>query len=78
MNDCVRSLEAPLDNLSLVLLLQDVFPAVYGCSYDKRLKQLVSEFLFKLEQLLPVPNLEQVPTAVGTKKQKWFTASGVC
>ncbi|XP_075886251.1 uncharacterized protein LOC142890852 [Nelusetta ayraudi] len=38
---------------------QDIFPTVYGSSYDKRLKQLVSQFLFKLEQLLPVPNLEQ-------------------
>ncbi|KAM9846058.1 uncharacterized protein ACBR49_011024 [Aulostomus maculatus] len=35
------------------------FSANYGPSYDQKLQQLVSEFLSRLEQLLPVPDLEQ-------------------
>ncbi|XP_074482141.1 uncharacterized protein LOC141762120 [Sebastes fasciatus] len=38
---------------------QEVFPANYGSNYDQRLQQLVSEFLSRLEQLLPVPDLQQ-------------------
>lgn len=38
---------------------QEVFPANYGSAYDQRLQQLVSEFLSRLEQLLPVPDLQQ-------------------
>ncbi|XP_070785407.1 zinc finger protein ZFMSA12A-like [Enoplosus armatus] len=38
---------------------QEVFPANYGSNYDQRLEQLVSEFLSRLEQLLPIPDLHQ-------------------
>ncbi|XP_055367965.1 zinc finger protein 892-like isoform X2 [Betta splendens] len=38
---------------------QEVFPVNYGSVYDQRLEQLVSEFLSKLEQLLPIPDLQQ-------------------
>ncbi|XP_028426709.1 zinc finger protein 567-like [Perca flavescens] len=38
---------------------QEVFPANYGSNYDQRLQQLVSEFLSRLEHLLPVPDLQQ-------------------
>ncbi|KAM9334994.1 uncharacterized protein ABDE67_021529 [Symphorus nematophorus] len=38
---------------------QEVFPANYGSNYDQRLQQLVSEFLSRLEQLLPIPDLQQ-------------------
>ncbi|XP_026182197.1 oocyte zinc finger protein XlCOF6-like isoform X2 [Mastacembelus armatus] len=38
---------------------QEVFPANYGSAYDQRLQQLVSEFLSRLEQLLPIPDLQQ-------------------
>ncbi|KAM6895952.1 uncharacterized protein PEZ65_021087 [Lycodopsis pacificus] len=38
---------------------QEVFPTNYGSNYDQRLQQLVSEFLSRLEQLLPTPNLQQ-------------------
>ncbi|XP_037616230.1 zinc finger protein 2 homolog [Sebastes umbrosus] len=38
---------------------QEVFPTNYGSNYDQRLQQLVSEFLSRLEQLLPVPDLQQ-------------------
>ncbi|XP_029317628.1 LOW QUALITY PROTEIN: zinc finger protein ZFMSA12A-like [Cottoperca gobio] len=38
---------------------QEVFPVNYGSNYDQRLQQLVSEFLSRLEQLLPVPDLQQ-------------------
>ncbi|XP_041820143.1 zinc finger protein 773-like isoform X2 [Chelmon rostratus] len=41
------------------LFFQEVFPANYGSSYDQILQQLVSEFLSRLEQLLPVPDLQQ-------------------
>ncbi|XP_073336835.1 uncharacterized protein [Pagrus major] len=41
------------------LFFQEVFPANYGSAYDQRLQQLVSEFLCRLEQLLPVPDLQQ-------------------
>ncbi|XP_040885816.1 zinc finger protein ZFMSA12A-like [Toxotes jaculatrix] len=38
---------------------QEVFPANYGSAYDQKLQQLVSEFLSRLEQLLPIPDLQQ-------------------
>ncbi|XP_054480841.1 zinc finger protein 184-like [Anoplopoma fimbria] len=38
---------------------QEVFPTNYGSNYDQRLKQLVSDFLSRLEQLLPTPDLQQ-------------------
>ncbi|KAG8005629.1 Zinc finger protein ZFMSA12A [Nibea albiflora] len=38
---------------------QEVFPVNYGSNYDQRLQQLVSEFLSRLEQLLPIPDLQQ-------------------
>uniref|UniRef100_A0AAQ4NYK1 C2H2-type domain-containing protein n=2 Tax=Gasterosteus aculeatus TaxID=69293 RepID=A0AAQ4NYK1_GASAC len=39
---------------------QEVFPLNYGSNYDRRLQQLVSEFLSRLEQLLLSPDLQQV------------------
>ncbi|XP_068443165.1 zinc finger protein ZFP2-like [Clinocottus analis] len=41
------------------LFFQEVFPINYGSNYDKRLQQLVSEFLSRLEQLLLTPDLQQ-------------------
>ncbi|XP_019947974.2 zinc finger protein interacting with ribonucleoprotein K-like [Paralichthys olivaceus] len=41
------------------LFFQEVFPANYGSAYDERLQQLVSDFLSRLEQLLPIPDLQQ-------------------
>ncbi|XP_032360687.1 zinc finger protein ZFMSA12A isoform X1 [Etheostoma spectabile] len=38
---------------------QEVFPENYGSNFDQRLQQLVSEFLSRLEHLLPVPDLQQ-------------------
>ncbi|XP_023267228.1 zinc finger protein 883-like isoform X2 [Seriola lalandi dorsalis] len=38
---------------------QEVFPANYGSAFDQRLQQLVSELLSRLEQLLPIPDLQQ-------------------
>lgn len=37
-----------------------VFPAEYGAQYDSDLQTLFLEFLYRLGQLLPVPDLEQV------------------
>lgn len=45
-----------------------MFPAEYGASYDTDMQLLVWEFLSKLEKILPVPDLGQVPqsnTALG-------------
>ena len=39
---------------------KEVFPAEYGPQYDSDLQTLFSEFLFRLAQLLPVPDVEQV------------------
>ncbi|XP_068611659.1 zinc finger protein ZFMSA12A-like [Brachionichthys hirsutus] len=41
------------------LFFQEVFPANYGSSYDQSLQDLVFEFLSRLEQLLPIPDLKQ-------------------
>ncbi|XP_013766369.1 oocyte zinc finger protein XlCOF6-like isoform X1 [Pundamilia nyererei] len=38
---------------------QEVFPANYGSVYNQRIQQLVSVFLSRLEELLPVPDLQQ-------------------
>lgn len=39
---------------------QEVFPAEYGALYDSDLQTLFWEFLCRLAQLLPVPDLTQV------------------
>ena len=36
------------------------FPVVYGCDFDRALQALVCQFLSRLEDLLPVPELKQV------------------
>ncbi|XP_010862495.2 zinc finger protein 420 isoform X2 [Esox lucius] len=38
---------------------QEVFPIHYGLQYDTALQRLMSEFLSRLEELLPVPDLAQ-------------------
>ncbi|XP_028255775.1 zinc finger protein 436-like isoform X3 [Parambassis ranga] len=38
---------------------QEVFPANYGSAYNKKIQQLVSVFLLRLDQLLPIPELKQ-------------------
>ncbi|XP_074554416.1 uncharacterized protein LOC141810610 [Halichoeres trimaculatus] len=43
----------------------EVFPAEYGALYDSDLQTLFSEFLFRLAQLLPVPDLEQTVSWLG-------------
>ncbi|XP_071348954.1 zinc finger protein 665-like isoform X2 [Trachinotus anak] len=39
--------------------LLSVFPTVFGPKYDSALEALMRKFLFNLQKLLPVPNLEQ-------------------
>lgn len=41
-------------------ILQEVFPVHYGPRYDTALQTLVWEFLSRLEELLPVPDLTEV------------------
>ena len=41
-------------------VLQEVFPVQYGTKYDTALQALIAGLVYKLEQLLPVPNLSQV------------------
>ncbi|XP_068163326.1 zinc finger protein 11-like [Antennarius striatus] len=45
----------------------DVFPAEYGPQYDSDLQILFSEFLCRLDQLLPVPELEQTISWLGAE-----------
>ncbi|XP_036376474.1 zinc finger protein 271-like [Megalops cyprinoides] len=45
---------------------QDVFPVEYGPNYDSALQMLAWEFLSKLEQLLPVPDLTQTVSWLST------------
>lgn len=44
----------------LSLCLQHVFPVEYGSGYDAVLQSLAWEFLSRVEDLLPVPNLKEV------------------
>lgn len=41
--------------------LQEIFPVYFGPKYDAALEMLVWEFISRLEELLPVPDLTQVP-----------------
>ncbi|XP_017270249.1 zinc finger protein 615-like [Kryptolebias marmoratus] len=41
------------------LFFKKVFPKNYGSAYNKRIQQLVSVFLSRLEELMPTPNLQQ-------------------
>ncbi|XP_008300496.1 zinc finger protein 2 homolog [Stegastes partitus] len=41
------------------IFFQEVFPANYGSAYNQKIQQLVSVFLSRLEQLLPIPDLQQ-------------------
>jgi hypothetical protein len=42
------------------LCVQEEFPEEYGPKFDEELEKLLWEFLIRLDQLLPVPNLAQV------------------
>lgn len=46
---------------------KDVFPAEYGPQYDSDLQTLFSEFLCRLAQLLPVPDLQQTASWLGAE-----------
>lgn len=37
-----------------------MFPTIYDSEYDQSLQRLVLQFLSQLEQLLPIPDLQQV------------------
>ncbi|XP_075953928.1 uncharacterized protein LOC142956291 isoform X1 [Anarhichas minor] len=41
------------------IFYQKVFPTVFGPQYDSALQALMRKFLFNLQKLLPVPDLEQ-------------------
>ncbi|XP_054452118.1 zinc finger protein 665-like [Anoplopoma fimbria] len=41
------------------IFYQKVYPTVFGPQYDSALQALMRKFLFNLQRLLPVPNLEQ-------------------
>uniref|UniRef100_A0A3B4YNK8 C2H2-type domain-containing protein n=1 Tax=Seriola lalandi dorsalis TaxID=1841481 RepID=A0A3B4YNK8_SERLL len=45
----------------------EVFPAEYGPQYDRDLQTLFWEFLCRLAQLLPVPDLEQTASWLGAE-----------
>ncbi|XP_047430709.1 zinc finger protein 11-like [Mugil cephalus] len=45
----------------------EVFPAEFGPQYDSDLQTLFEEFLHRLAQLLPVPDLEQTVSWLGAK-----------
>ncbi|XP_070701259.1 zinc finger protein 665-like isoform X2 [Pempheris klunzingeri] len=41
------------------IFYQKIFPTVFGPKYDSAIQALMRKFLFNLQKLLPVPNLEQ-------------------
>lgn len=43
-----------------LIIAKEVFPSQYGPEYDRDLKSLFWEFLCRLVQLLPVPDLKEV------------------
>uniref|UniRef100_A0A8B9GQX3 C2H2-type domain-containing protein n=1 Tax=Astyanax mexicanus TaxID=7994 RepID=A0A8B9GQX3_ASTMX len=45
-----------------VLFVQNVFPAEYGAGFDAVLQSLAWEFLRRVDELLPVPNLKETAT----------------
>ncbi|XP_029308920.1 zinc finger protein 286A-like isoform X3 [Cottoperca gobio] len=49
------------------IFYQKTFPTVFGPEYDSALQALMRKFLFNLQKLLPVPNLEQTSL--------WFSLS---
>ncbi|XP_071348955.1 TERF1-interacting nuclear factor 2-like isoform X3 [Trachinotus anak] len=49
-----------VDRCQRDVFYQKVFPTVFGPKYDSALEALMRKFLFNLQKLLPVPNLEQV------------------
>ncbi|XP_028810074.1 zinc finger protein 271 isoform X2 [Denticeps clupeoides] len=49
-------LKDPLEN---AYFYQEVFPLQYGAKYDNALKDLLWELLCRLEEVLPVPDIEQ-------------------
>eukprot|EP00064_Thunnus_orientalis_P004377 superscaffoldBa00000395_g4388 len=53
--------------LNLGLRAREVFPAEYGPQYDRDLQTLFWEFLCRLAQLLPVPDLEQTVSWLGAE-----------
>ena len=51
---------------------QNVFPELYGPEYDSALENLVLEFLSKVEELLPAPDLRQVSFSECYQLQKIY------
>ncbi|XP_035489946.1 uncharacterized protein LOC118310781 isoform X2 [Scophthalmus maximus] len=47
------------DHCQRDIFYQKIFPTVFGPKYDSALEALMRKFLFNLQKLLPVPNLEQ-------------------
>ncbi|XP_042353552.1 zinc finger protein 16-like isoform X1 [Plectropomus leopardus] len=47
------------------IFYQKTFPTVFGPNYDSALQALMRKFLFNLQKLLPVPNLEQTSQRLG-------------
>lgn len=42
------------------VVLQDVFPTDFGPDYENALQMLMLDFVYRLEKLLPVPDIQQV------------------
>nr|XP_023869059.1 uncharacterized protein LOC111981826 isoform X2 [Salvelinus alpinus] len=47
------------DSVERIQFFKADFPVVYGCDFDRALQALVCQFLSRLEDLLPVPDLKQ-------------------
>ncbi|KAJ8007305.1 hypothetical protein DPEC_G00116150 [Dallia pectoralis] len=70
-NSCCAEVEATESNFRALVqtlvrdpvekerFFKDVFPLAYGPKYDSALQTLLLEFISRLEQLLPVPDLKQ-------------------
>uniref|UniRef100_A0A8D3AQ64 C2H2-type domain-containing protein n=1 Tax=Scophthalmus maximus TaxID=52904 RepID=A0A8D3AQ64_SCOMX len=63
----VPALDCQVLVMHFLSLSKEVFPAEYGPQYDGDLQTLFGDFLCRLTQLLPVPDLEQTVSWLGAE-----------
>ncbi|XP_024148482.1 zinc finger protein 436 isoform X2 [Oryzias melastigma] len=64
------------DSFEKEIFFHEVFPQKYGSAFNQEIQQLVSVFLVRLEQLLPIPDLQETSALLaGSSAPEEFSRS---
>ncbi|XP_062338836.1 zinc finger protein 502 isoform X2 [Osmerus eperlanus] len=59
-----QTIENLLDKMNICAAMDEVFPNQYGSKYDTALQALIGGLVYRLEQLLPMPDLSQIGSMI--------------